>query len=321
MNTRITGTGYSLPAFRADNDYLATLVETSDEWITERTGIRARHLAGEETTVSMAAAAAEKALKRAGAEPSEVELLIVATISGDTVTPSTACRVQALIGADQAVAFDINAACSGFLYALHMADACVKSGMYKNALLIGAETLSKLVDWSDRGTCILFGDGAGAAFVEATEEAGILAHEVGSDGSRWEVLSCEGRPNGNPVCKAEGQEGFLQMNGQEVFKFAVRKVPQCIDAALEKAALKPEDVDLYLLHQANCRIIQSVAKRLGQPEEKFPMNLNECGNTSAASLPILMAQLDEQGKLNRGDTLVLSGFGAGLTWGACVIKW
>ena len=145
MNTRITGTGYSLPAFRADNDYLATLVETSDEWITERTGIRARHLAGEETTVSMAAAAAEKALKRAGADPSEVELLIVATISGDTVTPSTACRVQALIGADKAVAFDINAACSGFLYALHMADACVKSGMYKNALLIGAETLSKLV--------------------------------------------------------------------------------------------------------------------------------------------------------------------------------
>ena len=156
MNTRITGTGYSLPAFRADNDYLATLVETSDEWITERTGIRARHLAGEETTVSMAAAAAEKALKRAGADPSEVELLIVATISGDTVTPSTACRVQALIGADKAVAFDINAACSGFLYALHMADACVKSGMYKNALLIGAETLSKLVDWNDRGTCILF---------------------------------------------------------------------------------------------------------------------------------------------------------------------
>ena len=318
---RLLATGGALPGRVVTNEDLRRQVDTSDEWITERTGIRARHLAGEETTVSMAAAAAEKALKRAGAEPSEVELLIVATISGDTVTPSTACRVQALIGADQAVAFDINAACSGFLYALHMADACVKSGMYKNALLIGAETLSKLVDWSDRGTCILFGDGAGAAFVEATEEAGILAHEVGSDGSRWEVLSCEGRPNGNPVCKAEGQEGFLQMNGQEVFKFAVRKVPQCIDAALEKAALKPEDVDLYLLHQANCRIIQSVAKRLGQPEEKFPMSLNECGNTSAASLPILMAQLDEQGKLNRGDTLVLSGFGAGLTWGACVIRW
>ena len=321
MNTKITGTGYSLPVFRADNDYLATLVETSDEWITERTGIRARHLAGEETTVSMAADAAGKALKRAGVDPSEVELLIVATISGDTVTPSTACQVQALIGADHAVAFDINAACSGFLYALHMADACIKSGMYKNALLIGAETLSKLVDWTDRGTCILFGDGAGAAFVEASEEAGILAHEVGSDGAKWEVLSCEGRPNGNPVHKAEGKESFLQMNGQEVFKFAVRKVPQCIDTALEKAALKPEDVDLYLLHQANCRIIQSVAKRLGQPEEKFPMNLGECGNTSAASLPILMAQLDEQGKLHRGDTLVLSGFGAGLTWGACVLRW
>lgn len=321
MNTRITGTGYRLPAFRADNDYLATLVETSDEWITERTGIRARHLAGEETTVSMAADAAEKALERAEADPSEVELLIVATISGDTVTPSTACRVQALIGAERAVAFDINAACSGFLYALHMADACIKSGMYKNALLIGAETLSGLVDWTDRGTCILFGDGAGAAYVEASEEAGILAHEVGSDGRKWEVLSCEGRPNGNPIRKAKGQDGFLQMDGQEVFKFAVRKVPQCMDTALEKAALKPEDVDLYLLHQANRRIIQSVAKRLGQPEEKFPMNLDECGNTSAASLPILMAQLDEQGKLHRGDILALSGFGAGLTWGACILRW
>ena len=321
MNAKIKGTGYCLPAFRADNDYLATLVETSDEWITERTGIRTRYLAGEETTVTMAADAAKKALQQAKVDPENVELVIVATISGDTVTPSTACRVQALIGADHAVAFDINAACSGFLYAIHMADACIKSGMYKNALLIGAETLSKLVDWTDRGTCILFGDGAGATYVEASEEAGILSHEVGSDGSKWEVLSCAGRSNSNPLHKREGQEGCLQMNGQEVFKFAVRKVPQCIDMALEKADLKPEDVDLYLLHQANCRIIQSVAKRLGQPEEKFPMNLNECGNTSAASLPILMAQLNEQGKLHRGDTLVLSGFGAGLTWGACVLKW
>ncbi len=308
MNAKITGTGYELPAFRADNDYLATLVDTSDEWIRERTGICARYLAKEETTTSMAAGAAGKALQKAGVDASEVELIIVATITGDTDTPSTACKVQTQIGAEQAVAFDINAACSGFLYGLHVADAFFKSGIYKNALVIGAESLSKIVDWTDRGTCVLFGDGAGAAFLTASEEGGILSQSVGSNGGKWEVLSC---PKG----------GYLQMNGQEVFKFAVRTVPQCVEDALEKADLKADDVDLFLLHQANVRIIQSVAKRLGQPEEKFPMNMNECGNTSAASLPILMAQLDEQGRFHQGDKVVLSGFGAGLTWGACVMEW
>ena len=279
MNAKIMGTGYELPAFRADNDYLATLVDTSDEWIRERTGICARHLAKEETTTSMAAKAARKALQKAGVDASEVELVIVATITGDTDTPSTACKVQAQIGADHAVAFDINAACSGFLYGLHVADAFFKSGIYKNALVIGAESLSKIVDWTDRGTCVLFGDGAGAAFLTASEEGGILSQSVGSNGEKWEVLSC---PKG----------GYLQMNGQEVFKFAVRTVPLCVEDALEKAGMKADDVDLFLLHQANVRILQSVAKRLKQPEEKFPMNMNECGNTSAASLPILMAQLD-----------------------------
>lgn len=308
MNAKIMGTGYELPAFRADNDYLATLVDTSDEWIRERTGICARHLAKEETTTSMAAKAARKALQKAGVDASEVELVIVATITGDTDTPSTACKVQAQIGADHAVAFDMNAACSGFLYGLHVADAFFKSGIYKNALVIGAESLSKIVDWTDRGTCVLFGDGAGAAFLTASEEGGILSQSVGSNGEKWEVLSC---PKG----------GYLQMNGQEVFKFAVRTVPLCVEDALEKAGMKADDVDLFLLHQANVRILQSVAKRLKQPEEKFPMNMNECGNTSAASLPILMAQLDEQGKFHRGNKVVLSGFGAGLTWGACVIEW
>ena len=256
----------------------------------------------------MAAGAAGKALQKACVDASEVELIIVATITGDTDTPSTACKVQTQIGAEHAVAFDINAACSGFLYGLHVADAFFKSGIYKNALVIGAERLSRIVDWTDRGTCVLFGDGAGAAFLEAGEEGGILSQSVGSSGEKWEVLSC---PRG----------GYLQMNGQEVFKFAVRTVPQCVEDALKKANLKADDIDLFLLHQANVRIIQSVAKRLGQPEEKFPMNMNECGNTSAASLPILMAQLDEQGRLHRGDKIVLSGFGAGLTWGACVMEW
>lgn len=321
MNTRIIGTGCYLPEFEADNDYLATLVETSDEWIAERTGIRSRRLAGEETTTSLAAEAARKAVASSGLLPEEIELLIVATISSDTETPSTACRVQAEIGASRAVAFDVNAACSGFLYALHIADAFIKSGVYQNALLIGAETLSKLVDWTDRSTCVLFGDGAGAAVVQASETGGVLGQSVGSNGSKWEVLSCMGRPNENPLNSRKNAPGFLKMDGREVFTFAVKTVPSCVEEALQNAGATKDEVKYFILHQANSRIIQSAAKRLKQPEEKFPMNLNKCGNTSAASLPILLAQLDEEGKLAEGDKVVLSGFGAGLTWGACVLEW
>ncbi len=321
MKAKIIGTGCQLPAYTADNEYLSTLVETSDEWITERTGIRMRHLVQEETTTSLAAGAAGKALAAAGMQAEEVQLLIVATITGDTETPSTACRVQAELGAVNAVAFDINAACSGFLYAVHIADAFIRSGVYKNALLIGAETLSKLVDWTDRGTCVLFGDGAGAAVVAAAERGGVVAQSIGSNGSKWEVLSCAARPVRNPVRRDEEPCGYLRMDGQEVFKFAVKTVPLCIEDALEKAGMHPEEITYYLLHQANKRIIQSVAKRLKQPEEKFPMNIDRCANTSAASLPILLAQMDAEGKLHPGDKLVLSGFGAGLTWGACVLEW
>lgn len=321
MNTKIIGTGYCLPEYEADNDYLATLVDTSDEWIRERTGIRSRHLAREETTASMAAEAAKRALAGSGLPAEDVDLLIVATISGDMETPSVACRVQAELGASHAVAFDINAACSGFLYALHIADAFIKSGVYKNALLIGAETLSKLVDWSDRSTCVLFGDGAGAVVVQASEEAGLLGQSVGSNGGKWEVLSCVGRPNGNPLCQDTGAPGYMRMDGKEVFTFAVKTVPLCVEEALRNAGVEKDEVKYFLLHQANSRILQSVAKRVGQPMEKFPMNLDTCGNTSAASLPILLAQLDGGGKLHRGDKLVLSGFGAGLTWGACVLEW
>lgn len=321
MNAKIIGTGFQLPAYVADNDYLATLVETSDEWIVERTGIRTRHLAKEETTTSMAADAAKKALANSGLQAEDIELLIVATISADTETPSTACRVQAELGACRAVAFDINAACSGFLYAVHIAEAFIKSGVYKNALLIGAETLSKLVDWSDRSTCILFGDGAGAAVLQASEEGGVFSQSIGSNGSKWEVLSCMGRPNNNPICKNEAAPGYMYMDGQAVFKFAVKTVPMCVEDALDKAGVSADEVKYFILHQANSRIIQSVAKRLGQPEEKFPMNLDQCGNTSAASLPILLAQMDGKGMLRKGDKLILSGFGAGLTWGACLMEW
>ncbi len=321
MKAKIIGTGYELPAFEADNQYLSTLVETSDEWIRERTGIGKRRLAREETTTSLAAGAAKKALARAGVRAEEIDLLIVATITSDTNTPSTACRVQAELGAVHAVAFDINAACSGFLYAIHIADAFIRSGIYRHALLIGAETLSKLVDWTDRGTCVLFGDGAGAAVLTASEEGGVIAQSVGSNGEKWEVLSCLGRPVQNPVCQSQAEPGYLKMNGQEVFKFAIRTVPLCIEQALLKAELPAEEITWFLLHQANKRIIQSVAKRLKQPEEKFPMNIETCANTSAASLPILLAQMEEQGRLKAKDKVVLSGFGAGLTWGACVLEW
>lgn len=321
MNAKVIGTGWQLPAYEADNHYLATLVETSDEWIRERTGIVKRHLAKEETTTSLAAGAARKALADAGLQAEELELLMVATITPDTDTPSTACRVQAELGAVNAVAFDVSAACAGFLYGLHIADAFIKSGIYRNVLLIGAETLSKLVDWTDRGTCILFGDGAGAAVLTAASEGGIIAQSVGSNGSKWDVLFCMGRPNRNPLQEDRKESGYLQMEGQEVFKFAVKTVPACIEQVLTEAGLSADAVDCYLLHQANQRIIQSVAKRLKQPEEKFPMNIDQCANTSSASLPILLAQMKEQGRLHPGDHLVLSGFGAGLTWGACVMIW
>ncbi len=321
MKAKIIGTGYELPAYEADNQYLSTLVETSDEWIRERTGIGKRRLAREETTTSLAAGAARKALLKADVKAEEIELLIVATITSDTETPSTACRVQAELGAVNAVAFDINAACSGFLYAIHIAEAFIRGGIYRKALLIGAETLSKLVDWTDRGTCVLFGDGAGAAVLAASEDGGVLAQSVGSNGEKWDVLSCMGRAVHNPVHKGEKELGYLKMNGQDVFKFAIRTVPLCIEDALLKANVKAEEIDLFLLHQANQRIIQSVAKRLKQPEEKFPMNIERCANTSAASLPILLAQMEEEGRLHRGEKLVLSGFGAGLTWGACVLEW
>ena len=321
MKAKIIGTGYELPVYEADNQYLSTLVETSDEWIRERTGIGKRRLAKEETTTSLATGAAKKALLKANVKAEEIELLIVATITSDTETPSTACRVQAELGAAHAVAFDINAACSGFLYAIHIAESFIRSGIYKKALLIGAETLSKLVDWTDRGTCVLFGDGAGAAVLAASEDGGVLAQSVGSNGEKWDVLSCMGRAINNPVHKEEKELGYLKMNGQDVFKFAVRTVPMCIEDALLKADVKAEEIDLFLLHQANQRIIQSVAKRLKQPEEKFPMNIERCANTSAASLPILLAQMEEEGRLHRGEKLVLSGFGAGLTWGACVLEW
>ncbi len=309
-----------MPEMVVTNDDLSKIMDTSDEWISSRTGIRERRLAREETTASMSVTAAKRALENAGVTAQEIDLIIVGTITGDYVTPSTACEVQAALGADKAVAFDINAACSGFMFALHIADAYIKTGVYKTALILGAETLSKIMDWNDRSTCVLFGDGAGAAVVRS-DETGLLAYDQGSDGARGTVLTCRSRENNNPFVKNPTEPSYTHMDGQEVYKFAVTTVPASIQKVVGEAGLTIEDIDCFALHQANIRIIQSVAKRLKAPEEKFPTSLDHCGNVSAASVPILLDEINRKGLLKLGMKIVLSGFGGGLTWGSAVLEW
>lgn len=323
MSAGIVGTGSALPARVVSNQELERLVDTTDEWIRSRTGIESRHIAVEETTTSMAVEAAEKAMKNAGVTADEIDLIIVGTVSGDMHFPSTACQVQKEISAGNATAFDINAACAGFLFGLAIADAYIRSGMARTALIIGAETLSKLTDWSDRGTCVLFGDGAGAAVVQKKEE-GILSIAQGSDGAGGGALTCRDRENSNPFmtqAMMNTDPDHTHMNGQEVYRFAVKTVPVIIEKALEKAQLGPEDIKFFLLHQANIRIIEAVARKLGQPAEKFPTNLQKCGNISAGSIPVLLDYVHQEGMLQKGDKIVLAGFGGGLTFGAAVLIW
>lgn len=324
MSIRIVGTGSCLPETVVTNDFLSTIMDTSDEWISSRTGIRERRLVKTETTASMSSEAAKRALADAGVQAEEIDLIIVGTLTGDYVTPSTACEVQAAIGAANAVAFDINAACSGFLYGVNTAYAYMKSGMCKKALVIGAETLSKIMDWNDRSTCVLFGDGAGAAVLALTEDeesAGIMGFEQGSDGAKGMVLACQDRKNNNPFVENSTAPEYVHMDGQEVYKFAVTTVPESINRVLDDARLKPEDIKYFLLHQANIRILQSVSKRLKVSMDKFPISLDHCGNISAASVPILLDEVNKKGMLQKGDKIVMSGFGGGLTWGTCVLEW
>lgn len=310
MTIKITGTGSALPEKVMTNGDISERVETSDEWIRERTGIVERRIATEDTVGSLAAKACAKALESAGREAAEVDMIIVSTCSPEELLPCAACQVQKAIGAERAVCFDLNAACSGFLFALNSAYAYIQSGLCRNALVVGSEVLSKLVDWDDRGTCILFGDGAGAVFVEASEEGkGMLAIAQGSDGSKGEVLSCK------------TGDGFITMDGKAVYRFATRQVPECIEEAVEKAGLTVDDIDLFVLHQANIRILEAIGKRLSVPMEKIPHNLEKYGNMSSATIPVLLDELHKSGKIEKGWKLVLSGFGAGLTYGACVLIW
>lgn len=320
MPARIIGTGSAFPALLVSNRELEKIVDTTDEWIRSRTGIESRHIAVEETTTSMAIEAAKKALQDAKASPEELDLIIVGTISPDHYFPSTACEIQNALGAVNATAFDISAACAGFLFGLGIVDAYMKADTVRTALVVGAETLSKMMDWNDRSTCVLFGDGAGAAVVRS-DESGIMSMVQGSDGARGNALTCEGRRVNNPYKKNDTSLDYTKMNGQEVYKFAVKTVPKSIEEALLKADVKADDVKYFLLHQANLRIIEAVAKRLGQSIEKFPTNLQECGNISAGSVPVLLDHVNREGMLQKGDTIVLAGFGAGLTWGATVLIW
>lgn len=323
MNIKIIGTGSAVPKLRVTNDDLSKMMDTSDEWIKSRTGIEARHIAVEETTTSLAVEASQKALQMAGISAEEVDLIIAATVTPDKFFPNLSCEVQSAIGADKAIAFDISAACSGFLFALDTAERYLRQGGYKKALVMGAETLSKIMDWDDRSTCVLFGDGAGAAVLSAEEGegAGILSMVQGSDGGRGMVLNCSNRPVNNPFVKNDAALSYTSMNGQEVYKFAVKTVPNAITKAVEAAGCSLDEIDLFILHQANYRIIESVAKRLHQPMEKFPTNLQECGNISAASVPILLDNMNNHGRIVEGNKIVLAGFGAGLTWGATVLVW
>lgn len=320
MNIRICGVGSALPALTVTNDDLSKIMDTSDEWISTRTGIRTRHLATEETTTGLAVEAAKQALEDACITPDEIELIIGASATPDNIVPSLACEVQREIGASNAIAFDVTAGCSGFLFAMSIAQAYIVSGKCRNALLIGAEVLSKIMDWSDRSTCVLFGDGAGAAVVRGEENA-MCYMTQGSDGARGSVLSCMNRPVNHPYHVQDSRHAFVHMEGQEVFKFAVRTVPVAIDQLLAEAKLTADDIDYFFLHQANLRILESVAKRLKQPMEKFPVNITECANTSAASVPILLTEYKKSGRLHEGDKIILAGFGAGLTWGAALLTW
>ncbi|MDE7204514.1 MAG: ketoacyl-ACP synthase III, partial [Lachnospiraceae bacterium] len=293
--------------------------------------IAERRISDGETVSTLAADACRKALEMAGKNAEEVDLILVATCSPELLLPCCACQVQHLIGASNAVAFDLNAACSGFLFALNTAYAYLHTGIYRNALIVGSEVLSKLVDWKDRGTCILFGDGAGAAFVEVSAEdiiyengrrAGIECMIQGSDGTRGMVLSCAERAVNNAFIPEKRTENpYIYMDGQEVYKFAIKQVPACIQEALDKAGLMADDVDWFMLHQANVRIIESVAKRMKVDIAKFPMNIHKIGNMSSATIPVLLDEWNRSGKIKRGDRLVLSGFGAGLTYGASILVW
>jgi 3-oxoacyl-[acyl-carrier-protein] synthase-3 len=321
----IVGWGKYVPQKVLTNDDLSRMVDTSDEWIRTRTGIRERRIAAEhETTASMSIAAAQEALRVADADPTKIELIVVGTVTPDHFFPSTACLVQDALGARRAAAFDLSAGCSGFVYALGIASHAIESGAYQTALVIGAETLSRIVDWTDRHTCVLFGDGAGAVLLQANEHpGGVLSSVLGADGSGGELLMLPGGGSRFPPTPESVTNGlhYLHMDGRRVYRFATKIMARTTRQVLEKAGLSPEDLSLLIPHQANQRIIESATKGLRLADGKVFVNLDRYGNTSSASIAIALCEAVETGRVKRGDTLVLVSFGAGLTWAAATVHW
>lgn len=321
----VTGWGMSIPQKVLTNADLSLMVDTSDQWIREMTGIQERHIAADnETSASLGADACFKALKMAGLTPDDVDLIICSTSSPEHIFPATACLIQDMLGASKAGAFDLSAACSGFIYALQSASQAIKVGDVKVALVIGTETLSRFVDWTDRNTCILFGDGAGAFVLQASEQTGgIQKGVIHSDGSGGDHLTIPAGGSAHPTSEATLHAGkhFIQMNGKEVFRFATRVLVQSTNEVLAKTGWKAEDLALIIPHQANKRIIDAAARGLNLPLENFYINLEKYGNTSTASIPIATVEAAKNGKIKSGDKLVFVGFGAGLTWGALAIEW
>ncbi|MBB4616650.1 beta-ketoacyl-ACP synthase III [Sphingomonas abaci] len=315
----VSGTGSALPARRVSNAELAEQVDTSDEWIVERTGIRFRHLAGpDETTATLAADAARAALAAGGHAAQDIDLIVLATATPDQTFPATATKVQAMLGIDDCVAFDVAAVCSGFLYAVQVADSMLRAGVHRRALVIGAETFSRILDWEDRTTCVLFGDGAGAIVLEAQDVAedgrGILATRLHADGRHNELLYVDGGPS------TTGTVGKLRMKGREVFRHAVTNLAAVMGEALAVAGLKTEDVDWVVPHQANARILDATARKLSLAAEKVIVTVDRHANTSAASVPLALDVAVRDGRVRQGDIVVLEAMGGGFTWGAAIVR-
>lgn len=325
LRAKIIATGSYVPERVLTNFDLEKMVDTSDEWIRERSGIRERRIASEKESASdLAYEAAKAAFKKADIKPKDIELVIVATVTGDMPMPATACHLQHKLSIKKAAAFDVNAACSGFLYGLSIADSFIKSGAYKRILLVGTEVLSRFTDWEDRTTCVLFGDGAGAVILEATDEdRGIVSTHIRSDGSLWELLHMPGGGSINPPSKEslEKRQHYFKMKGNETFKVAVRTLENLMERTLEENKLKASQLSLLIPHQANLRIIQATAERLNIPMEKVFVNIDKYGNTSAASIPIALDEAFRQGRVRDGDYVLLEAFGGGLTWASVLIKW
>lgn len=320
----ILGWGYYLPSQVLTNQDLEQMVDTNDAWISTHTGIKERHLAdATEATSDLAIAAAKLAVQRAGLTPADLDMIIVATITPDMVFPSTACLVQAALGAERAAAFDISAACSGFIYGLFLARSLIAQGTMRNCLVIGAETLSRITNYEDRNTCVLFGDGAGALVLGPSTTHLVRAVEIGADGRGGNLLCLPAGGSRKPanVDTVANKEHYIQMDGQEVFKFAITKVPEACSSLLADAGWQVADLDWFVPHQANKRIIDSVVKRLGIPFDKVIINIHNHGNMSAASIPVALAEAAEAGTFQPGQRVLLAGFGGGLTWGTALIEW